>query len=187
MWFVTSQSLANVDRALNNPTPLISADIEQVGPGVLRSLSRHQAMSFNRHVVDAWTYLQLGIVAALFAVAIFTSGRSRVLVPAVLVLLVLLCLETFLLTPSIRKLELTAEQAPALGALDAQKELLTALVYRRLLQVAKVSCGVLISLRLLWDWHNLAHGTYSRRRHTGKRRSRYADGLSDDRTDPASR
>ena len=50
------------------------------GLTVMRQILRFQASQHNRHIIETWEVIQLGLGGALLATSVLTAHRSRVII-----------------------------------------------------------------------------------------------------------
>jgi hypothetical protein len=151
MAFVTSQTLVNVDRILNNPPQAMSKEFEDVGSETMRQILRFEALHLNRHLVETWEVMQLGIGGALLATSFLTTHRSRVVILGTILMLLIVAYMYFSLTPAMKQLARSFDFVPA-GAAEAQRHNYEAFaVWSRVLEIMKAGTGLVIMGRLLFD------------------------------------
>ena len=175
MFFVTSQSIATVDRILNNPPQAVTKEFDDIGPEVTRQILRYESLLFNRHVTEAWEVMQLGIGGALLATSFLTTHRSRIVIIGTLLMLAIVLYMYFSLTPTMSQLERSYDFLPA-GAGQRERDNYTAFaVWDRVLEVFKSGLGIIITARLLfdrYDWKNKLVGTPAPELSSGRIRRR---------------
>ena len=151
VWFVTSQSLMNVDRTLSTPPPQTQKEFDDMGPEVTRQILRHQAMRLNRRVVETWEMMQLGMGAALLAISTLTTHRSKVTIVSSALLVLMSAMAAFYLTPAMNALGRSFDFLPATAALRERDAFQRLDVWHRVLTVLSTSVAVVITVRLLFD------------------------------------
>jgi hypothetical protein len=115
MDMVATENFRAVDRLLTAPSPPLAQRIQAMGGhDVVRVLLRHQASEENRWYFTSWEQVQIGFGVALFSVLLFGNlpDRRMLLVP-LLVLLGIVLLMHFLLTPEITRLGRAIDFVPA--------------------------------------------------------------------------
>jgi hypothetical protein len=151
MAFVTSQSLVNVDRILNSPPQQITKEFDDLGPEVARQVLRFEASQLNRHLIETWEVMQLGIGGALLATSFLTAHRSRVVIIGTIIMMLTVAYLYFSLTPTMNQLARSYDFLPA-GAAQAERSNYAAFaVWSRVLEILKSAVGVIIAGRLLFD------------------------------------
>jgi hypothetical protein len=153
VWFFNTQTVMTVERFFSNPPTQAIRHVEGTDADVLRPILRHQALHTNRLVTETWEAIQLGICAALLVVSIFTAHRSKVTVACGAVMMIIMACMAFYLTPRVHGIAQALDFLPH-DAAPGQRAVLAGLeVWRRTLEVLKTSLGLLISVRLLFDFY----------------------------------
>lgn len=149
--FIAAQSYTNVERFFSNPPPQVSKEIDDVGPDVMRQILRFQASQHNRHVAETWLVIQLGILSALLATSFLTSHRSRIVIIATFLMLAMVLISYFFLTPVMNALSRSYDFQP-LGAATMERENYAYYsVWVRVLEIFKAILAFLVAGRLLFD------------------------------------
>lgn len=168
MWVVTGQSRVSVSRLLTVPPPNLTEELDRAGPETSRRLLQYQAAELNRHLIETWLVIQLGIGSALVAISILTPHRSSYVGGVAIALIILTASQAFWLTPSAHTAAramgtLTGDAAIAQGEVHAAYA-----VWNRALEIIKALLGSLLAIRLLLDRYELAAalGISGRRSHT---------------------
>jgi hypothetical protein len=105
MDMVATQNFRSVDRLLAAPPPQIAERIQAMGGHDLaRAFLRYQASELNRSYFDNWERAQIVLGAVLFFVLLFGSAPNRLLLLLTLLMLGLVLLMRFYLTPEITRL-----------------------------------------------------------------------------------
>jgi hypothetical protein len=154
VWFVTSQSLVNVDRILNSPPTTLSREFENMAPDVTRRILTYEAMQHNGHVSEAWEVMQLGLGAALLATSVLTAHRSRFLIGSAVVMTLMTAIMGLYLTPTINALGRSFDFLPAAAPPAVRESVLSYQTWHRVLEVLKTGLGFAIAARLLFDRYN---------------------------------
>jgi hypothetical protein len=168
MWLVTGQSSVSVNRLLMAPPPNLTEELERAGPQASRRLLQHQSAELNRHLIETWLVIQLGIGSALVVISILTPHRSFFVCGVAMGLIIVTALQAFWLTPSAHSAA-RAMDALSGDAAIAQGEVHAAYaVWNRALEIIKALLGSLLAIRLLLDRYELAAavGISGRRNHT---------------------
>jgi len=87
--FISVQNMSNVDRVLSSPPGPVAKDIEDLGIDITRQLLRYQASQFNRFLTETWGVAQIGLGAAILSAVLFTAHRSRFLIFATCVMILI--------------------------------------------------------------------------------------------------
>lgn len=174
MGYVMSQNVQNVDRILNNPPGPVAKDIEDLGADITRILLRFQASEVNRFLSDVWGVLQLGLGAAFLISCALTSHRSKFLIIVSTVMIVIVALQMFYLTPIMTQLGRSFDFLPATAALKDRENYQGFHVWHTVLEFLKLLLGVGLAVRLLFDryaWQQKLTGTPQR---VSRRRRRHS-------------
>lgn len=151
MFFVTSQSLRNVDRFFADPPAAISRDVDELGHETARQIFRYQAAQHNRHISETWEIMQLGLGAALLSISFFTSHRSRIVLTSTGIMFVMVLIMYFYLTPAMNALSRSFDFLPAGAGTQARESFSQYMVWYRVLGILKTLLAIVIALRLLFD------------------------------------
>jgi hypothetical protein len=151
MAFVSSQSLVNVDRFFSNPPTQVAKEIDDVGPDVMRQILRYQASQHIRHIVETWEVIQLGLGGALLATSFLTSHRSRIVIICSSIMIIMVLIMYFNLTPILNALARSYDFLPATAAIQERENYNYYSVWYRVLDILKAGLGVIVTARLLFD------------------------------------
>jgi hypothetical protein len=149
--FVSSQSLANVERFFTSPPPQIAKEVDDVGPDVMRQILRYQADQHVRQISETWQVIQLGLGAALLATAFLTSHRSRTVLVCSLVMALIAAVMYLYLTPAMNALARSFDFLPATAAVPERENFSRYAVWFQVLEILKVLLALVIAGRLLFD------------------------------------
>ena len=151
MAFIPSQGLLSVDRFFSNPPPQISKELDDVGPEVMRQILRFQAAQQNRHIIETWEIVQLGLGGALLATSFLTSHRSRIVLICSTVMVLMVLVMYFYLTPIMNALGRSFDFLPAGAASRERDNYSYYAVWYRVLDILKAMLGIVVTARLLFD------------------------------------
>ena len=105
MDMVATQNFRSVDRLLAAPPPQIAERIQAMGGRDLaRAFLRYQASELNRSYFDNWERTQIALGVVLFLVLLFGSPPNRLMLLLTLLMLALVLVMHFYLTPEITRL-----------------------------------------------------------------------------------
>jgi len=105
MDMVATQNFRSVDRLLAAPPPQIAERIQAMGGHDLaRAFLRYQASELNRSYFDNWERAQIVLGAVLFLVLLFGSPPNRLMLLLTLLMVSLVLVMHFYLTPEITRL-----------------------------------------------------------------------------------
>jgi hypothetical protein len=162
----------NVDRFFTNPPPQSAKQLSDIGPDAIRQILRFQASQQNRHILETWQVIQLGLGGALLATAFLTAHRSRILLVSTAIMVLLVLIMYFYLTPAMNGLGRSFDFQPA-GAAVAERESFNAyLIWYRVLEIFKTLLGLVAAGRLLFDRHEWQTHIGTRSSSSGSRNAR---------------
>lgn len=120
MDLVATQNFHSVDRLLSAPSPQAEERIQAMGGhDAARAFLRYQAAEQNRWYFETWECVQIGLGLALFFVLLFGSVPDKVLLLLTLVMLAIVLVMRFFLTPEITQLGRVIDfVAPGVPAAD---------------------------------------------------------------------
>lgn len=115
MAWVTSRSLQSAER-LFDEDPAVMVMLKTIGPTAGRALLRHQVAEQNRDLVEEWEYIQLFIAIFFFAFMLLGTREGKLSLGLALLMLLLVLVQRFLLTPEMlylgRPLDFAAKGGP---------------------------------------------------------------------------
>jgi hypothetical protein len=185
---VAGQNFAQVERILETPPGQIAKDMDELGADVVRQMFRYQAAESNRFIFQLWGIVQLGVGVTFLSAVTITAHRNRVLIIGGAVMLLITCIQTMYLVPSMTALGRQFDFLP-LTANSPERELHRTLhIWSEILEVLKLVIGLALAGRLLFDrmaWRDRllpgkARSGHGRRR----RRKRTRDGSEVPQVDP---
>lgn len=178
VWFVTAQTLMNVDRLLSTPPVQIRKELADMGSETARTLLRHQAREVNRRVLETWEILQIGIAGALLATSIFTDHRSKTTLTAAVLLMGMASVAAFYLTPVMNELGRSSDFLPQDAGSPERALFAQMQMWHRLLDVLKLLVALILSARLLFDFYEFRDKFVPAHRSPARRRRRVPSGSS---------
>lgn len=114
---VAMGSFGSVDRLLADPSMEASEYIKVLGDASARTLLRYLASEQNRSYFGMWELVQFGLGAALLVTMLSLTEGKKLLVSGVAVLLLMVAVEHFLLTPYLnvwgRAIDFVPPEAPS--------------------------------------------------------------------------
>jgi len=117
MMAVAIWNLDGVDRLLEAPNPSASQHIKVLGADSARMLLRHQVSELSRFYFENWEYAQLMLGIALLLTLLFATNGEKWYMLLCGLLLLLVIVERFLVTPQIislgRAIDFVPEQTPS--------------------------------------------------------------------------
>jgi hypothetical protein len=105
MDMVATQNFHSVDRLLAAPSPQVQERIQALGgPDAARAFLRYQVAEQNRSYFETWERIQIGLGVALLFVLLFGSVPDKLLLLLTLLMLAIVLVMRFFLTPEITQL-----------------------------------------------------------------------------------
>ncbi|HET8549219.1 MAG TPA: hypothetical protein VFL57_14495 [Bryobacteraceae bacterium] len=150
-FIVAGQNFAQVDRILETPPGQIGKDINDLGEDVARQMFRYQAAETNRFLFQIWGIIQLGIALAFLTAVTITAHRNKLLMLGGLLMLLITCLETLYLVPSMTALGRQFDFLPPAATSPERDTHQTLHVWSEILEVVKLIAGLVLAGRLLFD------------------------------------
>lgn len=149
--FISSQVFVNVDRFLNSPPAQIAKELDDIGPDMMRQILRYQASQHSRHIIETWEVMQLGLGGALLATSVLTAHRSRFVIASSALMMAIVLFMYFHLTPIMNALARSFDFLPLTAALQERENYNRYSVWYHVLEILKVTLGIVITGRLLFD------------------------------------
>jgi hypothetical protein len=113
MDMVATQNFRSVDRLLAAPSPQLAERVQTMGGhDAARVLLRHQVGEQNRWYFETWEQVQMGLGVALFLVLLFGAVADRWMLFFTLLMLSLVLIAHFFLTPEITRLGRSIDFVP---------------------------------------------------------------------------
>ena len=113
MDMVATQNFRSVDRLLAAPSPQLAERVQAMGGhDAARMLLRHQVAEQNRWYFETWEQVQIALGAALFLVLVFGAVADRWMLFFTLLMLILVLVGHFFLTPVITRLGRSIDFVP---------------------------------------------------------------------------
>lgn len=109
---VATRNFRMVDHVLQNPAPGFDKILENQGTGEARMFLRYLASELNRWYFETWEWCQLGIAAMVAVLTVYAVPRQRLPISLALLLLAIVVVERFALTPQIVHLGRLIDFAP---------------------------------------------------------------------------
>lgn len=99
--WITRQNLSVPDRILAQPDPAATLRMKLLGRDEARNLLRYEASEMNRYYLEVWEIVQIVLGALFFFFLLFGTTEGKFPLTLALLLLVLILVERFLLTPEL--------------------------------------------------------------------------------------
>jgi hypothetical protein len=110
--WVATQNFREVDRLLSRADPVATLRLQPLGPDA-RAILRYQASEQNRWFFSAWESAQIVFGTAFLLVMLFGSRENKFVLLGIVVMLSLVALQKFLITPELIALGRTIDFIPA--------------------------------------------------------------------------
>ncbi len=149
--FVSLQNMSNVDRILGSPPGPVAKDIEDLGTDITRLLLRYQAAQMNRFLMESWGVAQVGLGAAILSAVLFTAHRSKFLIYATCVMVLIVIFQVTYVRPSMNALGRSFDFLPGTAAMRERDGYQSYATMYSAAEVIKLLIGLLLSGRLLFD------------------------------------
>ncbi len=149
--FVSLQNMSNVERILGSPPGPVAKDIEDLGIDIARMLLRYQATELNRFLAETWGVAQIGLAAAILSAVLFTAHRSKFLIYATCVMIVIAIFQVAYIRPSMNALGRSFDFLPVTAAARERDNYQSYATMYTVAEVIKLIIGFLLSCRLLFD------------------------------------
>jgi hypothetical protein len=115
--FLAAGNLRGVDRMLRDPHPSAALRIQALGAADARMLLRYQAAEQIRSCFETWEDVQLPLSLGFFFYLLFATREGKFALGLALLLIVVVTLQRFLVTPNLtalgRLLDFMPESAPS--------------------------------------------------------------------------
>lgn len=149
--FISMQNMSNVDRILSSPPGPVAKDIEDLGTDITRLLMRYQATELNRFLAETWGVGQIGLGAAVLSAMLFTAHRSKFLICATCVMILIALFQVAYIRPSMNALGRAFDFLPAGAATRERDSFQSYATMYTVAEVIKLLIGLLLSGRLIFD------------------------------------
>lgn len=149
--FISMQNMSNVDRILGSPPAPVAKDIDDLGSDITRLLMRYQATELNRFLAETWGVGQIGLGAAVLSAMLFTSHRSKFLVSATCVMILIALFQVAYIRPSMNAMGRAFDFLPAGAATRERESYQSYATMHTVAEVIKLLIGLLLSGRLIFD------------------------------------
>ncbi|MBC8167291.1 MAG: hypothetical protein H7Y20_15655 [Bryobacteraceae bacterium] len=154
VWFARSLNEMNVERMFTNPPVPVQKEIDNMGNDTSRQIFRYQAAQHSRRIQETWEMIQLGIGAALLATSILTTHRSRVVVGSTILMMLMLVIMAFYITPVMHSLARSYDFLPASANIRERESYASSQVRHSVLEILKLALMLLVAARLLFDFYD---------------------------------
>jgi hypothetical protein len=151
MGYVSNQNLLIVDKIMETPPGPVAKDMEDLGADITKQLFRFQASETNRFLFAVWEVLQIGLAAAFLSAALFTAHRSRYLLIVSTMMIGIVVVQAFYISPAMASLGRAYDFLPSTAASPERDNYQSFYVMHNLLEIVKVLLGLTLTARLLFD------------------------------------
>ena len=107
MAWIATENFRGVDRLLAQPNPVAQLEFKTLesdrnfGAGAARLLLRYQVSEQNRFYFESWEFVQMALGSLLFFFLLFGTREDKYSLAGVLLMVVLVAVQRFLLTPDL--------------------------------------------------------------------------------------
>lgn len=150
MAWVAMESFHSVDRAMQDPAALSSAQFQKLGHAGVRQLLRHQVGEQNRFLFEHWEQAQLLIGIAIFGLLLFGTHVGKVELGLPLLMMLLVAVAHWLITPQIIALGRTLDFLPSLAPAHEETRLRAMHSAYTAIEVMKLLVGTVLAGLLSW-------------------------------------
>lgn len=161
MLWVTAQSASSVERHFEEDASVIVL-LKTIGPTAGRALLRHQAMEENRDLVEMWEYAQIFWGVFFFAFLLLGTREGKFPLALALLMLLLVILQRFLLTPELNALGRPLDFAAKGGAAKDQGRYVLVQSISIGLELLKWAAGILLAGMLIFQKPRRRRSGYAR-------------------------
>ena len=151
MGYVSNQNLLIVDKIMETPPGPVAKDMEDLGADITKQLFRFQASETNRFLFAVWEVLQIGLAAAFLSAALFTAHRSTYLLIVSTMMIGIVVVQAFYISPAMASLGRAYDFLPSTAASPERDHYQSYYVMHNLLEILKVLLGLTLAARLLFD------------------------------------
>ena len=150
MDMVVTENFRSVDRLLAQPAPAAAQQFDKLGPGGARTLLRHQVSEQNRWYFETWGVIETAMGVALLLVLLFGSTEKNFTLLLCLLMLLIVILQRFALTPQMVFLGRIIDWIPADHPADERARFW--MLHRAFvgLELLKWALGLLLTGKLLF-------------------------------------
>jgi predicted lysophospholipase L1 biosynthesis ABC-type transport system permease subunit len=113
MAVVAMHNFRAVDQVLAHAPAPVAAGLKTLGHAQARALLRYQAAELNRWYFEMWEWTQVALGASVVAAAIWSDSRSRLAAALCVMMIAIVLIMRFLLTPEMARLGGLMEFVPS--------------------------------------------------------------------------
>jgi len=150
MGWVAMESFRSVDRAMKEPAALSTAQYQKLGPAAVRQLLRYQVSEQNRFLFQNWELAQLGLGLLIFGLLLFGTSVGQIELALPLVMLFLVAIAHWFLTPQMVALGRILDFLPAGAPALEETRLRTLHSAYTVMEILKLAVGVVLGVLLSW-------------------------------------
>jgi hypothetical protein len=148
MVWIAGDSFRAVDRLLFQPDPAASLQIKALGPGAARTLFRYQVSEQNRAAFETWEKIQIALGFAFFLYLLLATKEGKFPMILVLLMLGVVLVQRFVLTPELIGLGRNLDFAPATALLTERAKFRVAHVGYTGFEIAKWMVGLVLAAKM---------------------------------------
>lgn len=146
--WVAVENLLGVDRIMAEPNPVVGLEIKALGPGEARLLLRHEASEQNRWLHANWEMVQIVLGSVFFFFLLFATHENKISLLLALLMLVLVLLQRFLLTPELTGLGRLTDFLPDAPSGERNRLWVIRNAYTAA-ELCKLGLGLALTVRLI--------------------------------------
>lgn len=161
MW-LTTQNMRAPDRLLGAANPAARFELKALGPNA-RAVLLYQASEENRRDLRTWEIAQIGLGFLFFLAMLFGSGEGYVLLGGILVMVLLVCLQRFLIGTEMAALGRLLDFAPAASAAPDRIQLGVLQTGYWGVEAAKCAVGLILTGTMVFSRQRSGRSRNSRR------------------------
>jgi hypothetical protein len=148
MVWMAGDSFRSVDRMLLLPDPAAAVQIKALGPGGARTLFRYQVSEQNRAAFETWERIQIALGLAFFLYLLLATKEGKFPMILVLLMLAVVTVQRFVLTPELIGLGRNLDFAPATAALAERAKFRVAHIGYTGFEIAKWLIGLVLAAKM---------------------------------------
>jgi hypothetical protein len=162
MLWVAAESFSSVDRLLDRPHPVATAQFKALGRADARLLLRYQVAEQNRWYFEVWETAQLFIGALFFFFLLFATRENKFALLLVLMMIVGVLGQCFLLTPRMIAVGRLIDFVPPAAASRERTQFSVLHGWYWGMELAKWALGLALAVRLIL--HRSGRSRHSRQK-----------------------
>ena len=155
MAWIATENFRGVDRLLDQPNPLAKLGFQtlendrNLGAGAARLLLRYQVAEQNRYYFESWEIVQIVLGSLLFFFLLFGTREDKYSLAGVLLMLVLVAVQRFLLTPELTVLGRNLDFVPLADTSSERGRFWLLHNFYSVMELVKWAVGLFLAGRLV--------------------------------------